>query len=123
MTKVNPEKAKIAGSTLTSAIIHNNRMYVIQIGDSKAIACDENGKAVCLTTEHKPGKPEERERIENAGGKIETIGVERVEGVLAVSRYVFVIDIPFLYIFFQLYIKLQYFKNITSLSIIKYFHK
>uniref|UniRef100_A0A914QH69 PPM-type phosphatase domain-containing protein n=1 Tax=Panagrolaimus davidi TaxID=227884 RepID=A0A914QH69_9BILA len=88
MEKVNPDQTKEAGSTLTSVLVYNNKLYVIQIGDSKAVACDSVGNHIVLTKEHKPSNPQEKNRIIKAGGHIENIGVDRVEGVLAVSRAV-----------------------------------
>jgi serine/threonine protein phosphatase PrpC len=88
MEKINPEKSSEAGSTLTSVIVFNNKLFVIQIGDSKAVACDSKGNHVILTKEHKPSDSQEKNRIIKAGGHIEKIGVDRVEGVLAVSRAV-----------------------------------
>uniref|UniRef100_A0AC34GAA3 PPM-type phosphatase domain-containing protein n=1 Tax=Panagrolaimus sp. ES5 TaxID=591445 RepID=A0AC34GAA3_9BILA len=59
MEKVNPDQTKEAGSTLTSVLVFNNKLY-----------------------------PQEKNRIIKAGGHIQKIGVDRVEGVLAVSRAV-----------------------------------
>ena len=39
-----------------------------------------------MSIDHKPNRPEERERIENAGGVVVWAGTWRVGGVLAVSR-------------------------------------
>uniref|UniRef100_A0AC35EUW0 PPM-type phosphatase domain-containing protein n=1 Tax=Panagrolaimus sp. PS1159 TaxID=55785 RepID=A0AC35EUW0_9BILA len=86
MKNVNPDQTKEAGSTLTSVLFYDNKLYVVQIGDSKAVACDSVGNHIVLTKEHKPSNPQEKNRIIKAGGHIENIGVDRVEGVLAVSR-------------------------------------
>jgi protein phosphatase 1L len=44
------------------------------------------GKAVALSTDHKPNRTDERQRIEDAGGVVMWAGTWRVGGVLAVSR-------------------------------------
>ncbi|CAD5233928.1 unnamed protein product [Bursaphelenchus xylophilus] len=75
------------GSTLISALITQNRyLTIINVGDSRAVGCDLQGNCVVLSTDHKADNPEERERVEKAGGFIEYYGVHRVQGVLAVSR-------------------------------------
>ncbi|CAD5229977.1 unnamed protein product [Bursaphelenchus okinawaensis] len=75
------------GSTLLSAYIHQNRfLTIINVGDSRAVGCDIDGNCVVLSTDHKADNPEERERVERAGGFVEFYGVQRVQGVLAVSR-------------------------------------
>jgi protein phosphatase 1L len=46
----------------------------------------KGGKAVALSTDHKPNQTDERQRIENAGGVVMWAGTWRVGGILAVSR-------------------------------------
>jgi protein phosphatase 1L len=58
----------------------------VNVGDSRAVACDHNGKVFVLSKDHKPSDANERHRIESAGGFIENYGVDRVQGVLAVTR-------------------------------------
>lgn len=57
-------------------------LYSANAGDSRAVLF-RNGVAERLTIDHKPHLPEEKERIESAGG---FIGDRRVNGVLAISR-------------------------------------
>lgn len=46
---------KVSGSTLISVILERNRfLTVINIGDSRAVACDITGNAVPLSIDHKP---------------------------------------------------------------------
>lgn len=44
-----------AGSTLISVILEKNRfLTVINVGDSRAVACDSFGSAIALSADHKP---------------------------------------------------------------------
>uniref|UniRef100_A0A914DS40 PPM-type phosphatase domain-containing protein n=1 Tax=Acrobeloides nanus TaxID=290746 RepID=A0A914DS40_9BILA len=87
ISMLDPYKTSYTGSTLISAIFEQNRyLTVVNVGDSRAIACDKNGRVRPLSKDHKPSDTEERQRIENAGGFIQHYGVDRVQGVLAISR-------------------------------------
>ena len=60
--------------------------YVINTGDSRAVLCNKNDKAVPLSDDHKPSNPKEKKRIYKLGGTVYNDGgVERVE-YLSVSR-------------------------------------
>lgn len=75
-----------SGSTAVVAFIENRSLYCAWVGDSRAILI-RNGKVIMATQDHKPDMPQERERIEQAGGKIYKIGGWRFgEKGLAVSR-------------------------------------
>lgn len=52
------------------------------VGDSRVV-CGRDGKAIPMTTDHKPTLPEERARIVACGGDVVNA---RVDGNLAVSR-------------------------------------
>eukprot|EP00933_Yihiella_yeosuensis_P040835 TRINITY_DN35243_c0_g1_i1.p1 TRINITY_DN35243_c0_g1~~TRINITY_DN35243_c0_g1_i1.p1 ORF type:complete len:711 (+),score=243.48 TRINITY_DN35243_c0_g1_i1:113-2245(+) len=52
------------------------RLFMANCGDSRAVLCRKGGEAVRLTEDHKPNQPEEKKRIEAAGG-----GVVEVHGV------------------------------------------
>lgn len=77
------------GCTVAAAMVYGNHVYVGDLGDAEAVvvrkpsgpAEDATGK--CLTYKHKPNSPEEKKRIEEAGGHV-VFG--RVMGTLAVSR-------------------------------------
>ena len=73
-----------SGSTAVVALIQNNQLYNAHVGDSRAVL-SQNGRAVPLTNDHKPDRPDEKDRIEDAGG---FVGGDpaRVCGSLAVSR-------------------------------------
>ncbi|RLN69303.1 hypothetical protein BBJ28_00004017 [Nothophytophthora sp. Chile5] len=52
--------------------------YIVNLGDCRAVLC-RGGRAVPLTTDHKPDRPGERQRIEKAGGYVGKIaGISRV---------------------------------------------
>lgn len=57
-------------------------LYCANVGDSKAVLC-RSGKAVELSYDHKPTRPDEKARIIEAGGSVVT---GRLFGVLGVSR-------------------------------------
>ncbi len=57
-------------------------LYCANVGDSKAVLC-RGGRAVELSYDHKPSRPDEKERIIAAGG---TVVTNRLFGVLGVSR-------------------------------------
>ncbi len=73
------------GCTALVACIHNNTLFVANAGDSRAVLCSA-GKAIPLSTDHKPDRADEKKRIESLGGFVMNWGVPRVNGQLAVSR-------------------------------------
>ncbi|XAR61161.1 Phosphoprotein phosphatase [Bertholletia excelsa] len=93
-------KRYISGSTATVALLFDGQILVANVGDSKALLCSQNinssledeGTSTTvinveqLTRDHHPDRDDERTRIEAAGGFIRTLGVPRVNGILAVSR-------------------------------------
>ncbi|CAH1780661.1 unnamed protein product [Owenia fusiformis] len=82
------EKAtnEVSGTTALIAMVKDNILTVANVGDSRGVLCDCNGKAVALSIDHKPQLLKERKRIKKAGGFISFNGVWRVVGVLATSR-------------------------------------
>lgn len=52
-------------------------MYAAHCGDSRAVLCRQ-GKAVRLTEDHKPNLPQERLRIQAAGGRVDFSNCWRV---------------------------------------------
>lgn len=71
-----------AGSTAVVSLITDNLLYIANCGDSRAII-SSNGVAKALSTDHKPTLPDEKTRILNSGGFVQS---GRVNGQLAVSR-------------------------------------
>ena len=56
---------------------------VANVGDSRAVLCGPGGRVVDLSFDHKCSRPDEKARIEAAGGQVIR---DRLHGVLAVSR-------------------------------------
>ena len=60
-----------SGSCACIVLIIDNKIYVINIGDSRAIISYDNGNKIQpLSIDHKPNNPKEFERINKIGGKI-----------------------------------------------------
>jgi len=76
-----------AGTTVIAVLKVKESLHFINLGDSRAILMDKN-EIIFATKDHKPGDPEEIQRIQNAGGFVSRpIGnIDRVDGALAVSR-------------------------------------
>lgn len=60
-----------SGTTAIIAYVENDLLVVANVGDSRAVLC-RNGKAVPVSIDHKPCRPDERQRIEARGGVIAT---------------------------------------------------
>lgn len=73
------------GSTAVVAIVTPQKIIVANCGDSRAVLC-RNGKALPLSSDHKPDRPDELNRIQEAGGRVIYWDGPRVLGVLAMSR-------------------------------------
>jgi len=75
-----------AGCTACSAIITPNEIIVGNAGDSRCVLAVKKGsiyQAIDLSVDHKPDLPEEKQRIQKAGGFVED---NRVNGSLNLSR-------------------------------------
>ncbi|CAF1117109.1 unnamed protein product [Rotaria sordida] len=72
-----------SGSTAISCLIDLERVYFLNVGDSRAILVSTDGRILLATKDHKPSDQAERQRIQEAGG---TVLIQRVNGSLAVSR-------------------------------------
>ncbi|XP_057507447.1 probable protein phosphatase 2C 24 isoform X2 [Actinidia eriantha] len=79
------QECDAVGSTAVVAIVTPDKIIVANCGDSRAVLC-RNGKAVPLSTDHKPDRPDELNRIQAAGGRVIYWDGPRVLGVLAMSR-------------------------------------
>lgn len=65
------ENADNSGSCALVILIVENKIYIANIGDSRAVLSLEGGEKIKpLTIDHKPNNPKEFERITKAGGKV-----------------------------------------------------
>jgi protein phosphatase 1B len=71
-----------SGSTAVCALISSTHFFFANCGDSRGVL-SRSGKAFFSTQDHKPINPQEKERIQKAGG---SVMIQRVNGSLAVSR-------------------------------------
>lgn len=76
------EEGEKSGSTAVVVLVSPTHVYFGNCGDSRGIYC-RNGKVAFATSDHKPVNPEEKSRIEKAGG---SVMIQRINGSLAVSR-------------------------------------
>lgn len=65
---------------------NKDKLWVLNVGDSRAIKCNKLNIAEQLTQDHKPNSPEEKLRIEQLGGKIEFDGFDWRVNNLSLSR-------------------------------------
>ncbi|XP_057536298.1 probable protein phosphatase 2C 25 [Amaranthus tricolor] len=74
------------GSCCVTAVISKGDLIVSNAGDCRAVL-SRGGVAEALTTDHRPSRQDEKDRIEALGGYIDCYnGVWRIQGSLAVSR-------------------------------------
>jgi len=86
-----PKAVEYCGSTACVGLNcydekNRNSLWLINVGDSRAVLCNKNGEAVQLTVDHKPNEPTEKERIEQLGGKITYDGSDWRVKTLSLSR-------------------------------------
>ena len=62
-----------SGSTVVLVHINPEKIISINCGDSRAILITKKNNIISLTRDHKPELPDERERIEASGGRIDKI--------------------------------------------------
>ncbi|CAK82162.1 unnamed protein product (macronuclear) [Paramecium tetraurelia] len=74
----------LSGSTTVIAMIQQNQLWTANVGDSRAILCRNcNGwRSIPITRDHKPSDESEKQRILQAGGRIQTS-----RGDLKIMRY------------------------------------
>jgi len=79
-----------SGTTAITAFVLPGHIVVANCGDSRCVLGKSGGtsnnsavKAIPMSFDHKPKNPQERRRIEEAGGHVSS---DRVDGDLAVSR-------------------------------------
>ncbi|XP_057722551.1 probable protein phosphatase 2C 8 [Arachis stenosperma] len=76
---------RTVGSTAVVAVVATEEVVVANCGDCRAVL-GRDGEAVDLSSDHKPDRPDELMRIEEAGGRVINWNGQRVLGVLATSR-------------------------------------
>ncbi|XP_042397082.1 probable protein phosphatase 2C 77 [Zingiber officinale] len=75
-----------SGVCVATVLLKNGELHVANVGDCRVVL-SHKGIAKALTADHRAGREDERERIENLGGYITCRnGVWRVQDSLAVSR-------------------------------------
>ncbi|XP_068640402.1 probable protein phosphatase 2C 68 [Aristolochia californica] len=77
--------SEIVGSTAVVAVVSPDSLVVANCGDSRAVL-SRGGRAIPLSDDHKPDRPDELARIEAAGGHVIYLNGARVQGILAMSR-------------------------------------
>ncbi|XP_047044024.1 protein phosphatase 2C 51-like [Lolium rigidum] len=82
---VDEARSRTVGSTAVVAVVGRRRIVVANCGDSRAVL-SRGGVAVPLSTDHKPDRPDELQRVEAAGGRVINWNGSRVLGVLSTSR-------------------------------------
>ncbi|KAL4560728.1 hypothetical protein LXL04_032882 [Taraxacum kok-saghyz] len=73
------------GSAAVVAVVTPEKIFVSDCGYSPVELC-RNGVAIPFSVGHKPDRPDDLERIEEAGGRVKYWDGARVVGVLAMSR-------------------------------------
>jgi len=91
MKEEHPRAVQYCGSTCCVVIQYKdssnkNKIWVLNIGDSRAVKCNKNNIAEQLSQDHKPNNPEEKKRIESLGGKIQFDGCDWRIKDLSLSR-------------------------------------
>ncbi|XP_062181389.1 probable protein phosphatase 2C 49 [Phragmites australis] len=80
-----PARCDLVGSTAVVAVVGPTHVVIANAGDSRAVL-SRAGVPVPLSVDHKPDRPDELERIREAGGRVIYWEGARVLGVLAMSR-------------------------------------
>ena len=73
------------GTSAVVAIVGNEEIVVANSGNSRVVLC-RNGVVVPLSRDHNPDRPDEKQRVEAAGGRVIDWKGHRVLGVLSTSR-------------------------------------
>ncbi|KAI5329157.1 hypothetical protein L3X38_028554 [Prunus dulcis] len=82
---MNTNWGNTVGSSAVVVMVGQNEVVVANSGNSRAVLC-RDGVATPLSRDHKPDLPDERKRVEAAGGRVVNWNGYRVLGVLATSR-------------------------------------
>jgi protein phosphatase 1L len=79
------EQGTESGAAAATLYLRGQRFLAANAGDSR-IVIGEGTQVVDLTLDHKPDLPEELARIEGLGGRVISLDMPRVQGMLAMSR-------------------------------------
>uniref|UniRef100_A0ACD5VG11 Uncharacterized protein n=1 Tax=Avena sativa TaxID=4498 RepID=A0ACD5VG11_AVESA len=74
----------VVGATALVALVLKEYLVLANCGVSRAVI-SRGGEAVQLTAEHRPNRPDEKRRVENAGGRVDEC-TNTVDGLLPTSR-------------------------------------
>ncbi len=92
LVKNHPKAVNWCGSTALCGLISKHPtfdkriLWIINVGDSRAVLCNNNNDAVQLSIDHKPNLKSEKDRIEQLGGKIKFDGSDWRIKDLSLSR-------------------------------------
>lgn len=91
LKKKHPIIASRCGSTALCGIHYmdknnNPMLWMVNVGDSRAVLCNSKYEAIPLTIDHKPNSKPEKKRIESLGGRIKFDGVDWRIKDLSLSR-------------------------------------
>lgn len=86
-----PRACNYSGSTACCGVhfLDKNKnpvLWIMNVGDSRAVLCNKEGNAVGLSKDHKPNSTSERHRIKQLGGKIRYDGSDWRIKDLSLSR-------------------------------------
>jgi serine/threonine protein phosphatase PrpC len=73
------------GVSTAAAASSSATLWVANVGDSRCVL-SRSGRAIALTSDHKPDRADERARVEKAGGQVVYVSGWRVDGILNISR-------------------------------------
>ena len=73
------------GACAITALIKDRIIYVANLGDCRAVLC-RKGEAVELSSDHNPGRPDEKARIEALGEKVSKRNPENPRSKYRISR-------------------------------------
>lgn len=91
LMKDHPIAVKRCGSTALCGVHYldrnnNPKLWMINVGDSRAVLCNYKDCTISLTKDHKPNSSSERKRIEMLGGRIKFDGADWRIKDLSLSR-------------------------------------
>ena len=79
---MSPIDVYVSGSTGVTSLLRGSTLYVANVGDSRAVLARANAsgviKALDLSNDQKPDRPDEMARISACGGRVFEWGVPRV---------------------------------------------